>query len=357
MDTLTHALSGALLARATAPQPAAATLPVVRRIVVGMMAAAFPDVDFVAGCFGSVAYLHHHRGVTHSLVMLPLWALLIAGLCALIWRRDRSWRAYFCVAALGLGAHILGDLITSYGTMIFAPFSDARLGWGTTFIIDLWFSGIIVAGLVAAWVWRRSRAPAVAALMILAAYVGWQASLRDEAVGFGAAYARQAGLREARVTAQPRPPLPLNWMVVVEEGGRLDYALVRLSRGVAPPGPPPADAGFVARLAAPYLPLDHAIWVQTLRYGANPQDAALARTAWQYPEFGFFRWFALYPVLYRVDHRNPSSSSSDCVWFQDLRFFTPGRDVWPFRYGMCREGDDSWRPYQLQGESQRLPVN
>jgi inner membrane protein len=130
--------------------------------------------------------------------------------------------------------------------------------------------------------------------------------------------------------------------------------MVRLSPGPVPSGPPPADAGLVARLSAPYIPREHAIWVQTLRYGANPQDAALARAAWKHPGFEFFRWFAVYPVLYRVEHRG---NSSRCVWFQDLRFFTPGRDVWPFRYGMCSEGDDGWRPHQLEGESVRLPVN
>ena len=58
------------------------------------------------------------------------------------------------VCLLALGLHIAGDVITSFGTMIYAPFSNARVAWSTTFIIDLWFSGIIVAGLAAAWAWR-----------------------------------------------------------------------------------------------------------------------------------------------------------------------------------------------------------
>ena len=354
MDTLTHALSGALLARASAPQPSPQTLPVGRRALIGALAASFPDLDFVTGYVSPIFYLQHHRGVTHSLLLLPLWALLIAWLCSLAWRRDRNWRAYFGVAAMGVGLHILGDLITSYGTIVFAPFSDARYAWDTTFIIDLWFSGILLAGLLASWAWRRSRVPAVAGLALLVTYVGWQATLQHEAVEFGRGYAVAAGLRGGRVTALPRPPSPLNWMVIVEEGERLDYAMVRLVQGEAPP-PVPDDAGFIARLSAPYLPLNHAIWVTTRRFGANPQDASLARSAWQQPEFAFFRWFAAHPVLYRFDHGGRGTADG-CAWFQDLRFFTPGRAGIPFRYGLCREDAGPWRIYRLMEDNTKVAV-
>ena len=77
-----------------------------------------------------------------------------------------------------------------------------------------------------------------------------------------------------------------------------------------------------------------------------------AREAWSQPQFAFFRWFAEEPVLLRVDSGNPST----CAWFQDLRFFTPGRDTWPFRYGMCREGDGPWQLFRLYGDDVRVPV-
>ena len=178
MDTLTHALSGALLARATAPQQSdEKTLPLGRRLFVGFLAAAAPDLDFVISYLGPVEYLYHHRGVTHSLIMLPLWAFLLSKLCAVIWRRDRPWRAYFGVIALGLGIHIAGDWITSFGTMVFAPLSDARVGIGTTFIIDFWFTGIILAGLAACVVWRASPVPAIAGLATLCGYIAFQGVL------------------------------------------------------------------------------------------------------------------------------------------------------------------------------------
>lgn len=350
MDTLTHALSGALLARATAPKPAPDTLPVLRRVAVGMMAAAFPDLDFITGYFGDLAYLYHHRGVTHSLIMLPLWALLIAWLCALIWRRDRSWRAYFGVAALGVGIHIVGDLITAYGTMVFAPLSDVRVGIGTTFIIDLWFTGIIVAGLVASAVWRSSPVPAIAGLAVLCSYIAFQGVLQQEAVRFGEAYAQSAGLKDAQVSAQPRPVSPHNWMVVVRNGEDVRYSFVNLARREAPRLAP--DAGYIARLDAAYLPLTQAQWVRASRFGVADAERKLAREAWQQPRFEFFRWFAEHPVLLHVDSDNPST----CVWFQDLRFFTPGRDRFPFRYGLCRDGGGPWQPYQLVGETARVPV-
>ena len=56
MDTLTHALSGALLARATTPS-ALPSRAIPRRVAAGFFACAAPDLDFVIGFFGPVEYL------------------------------------------------------------------------------------------------------------------------------------------------------------------------------------------------------------------------------------------------------------------------------------------------------------
>src|SRR3954469_23067039 len=157
-----------------------------RRIAAGFLACAAPDLDFVAGFAGPVSYILNHRGVTHSLVLLPLWALALSWLLAKIVREPAGWRALYGITAMALAAHIAGDLITSYGTMILAPFSDWRAGIGTTFIIDLWFSGIIVLGLIACAIWRRARWPAIGALAVLVAYVGFQYKQKERALDFAA---------------------------------------------------------------------------------------------------------------------------------------------------------------------------
>jgi inner membrane protein len=252
------------------------------------------------------------------------------------------------VIALSLGIHIVGDWITAFGTMFLAPLSDHRFALSTTFIIDLWFTGIIVVGLVAAAVWRASNIPAVIGMATLAGYVAFQAVQQQRAINFGEAYARAQGLSTARVSAVPRPVSPFNWMVVVEDGDRIDFTQVNLSR--TKPYVPPPDAGFIARLSAPYLPLGEARWTVAHRYGPEV-TRGMVRAAWDSPELAFYRWFAAYPVFYRLDSGNPSS----CVWFEDLRFVTPGRGTVPFRYGLCREGDGPWRPFELDGNA-RLAV-
>ncbi|MGH8680676.1 MAG: metal-dependent hydrolase [Burkholderiales bacterium] len=353
MDTLTHALSGALLARATAPDPAKARISTAARVAGGFLAAAFPDIDFVLGYVSPVAYLTGHRGVTHSIFLLPVWAVLLAWILAQIDRgKAVTWRDYLGVCALGVGVHIVGDLITSFGTMIYAPLSDARVAWDTTFIIDLSFSGIIVAGLIGSLVWRRSRVPAVLGLTALASYVGFQAVLHSRAVDFGAEYARRAGFGAPKVTAIPRPVSPFNWTVFITEGDRYHYAHVNLAREqmLRPPGP---DAGLFERYGAPYAPLSQAKWIAIDVYGQEVAGRELAARVLADPRLGFFRWFAEFPALYRIDHGNPST----CVWFQDLRFVTPGSDRNSFRYGLCREdGSEDWHPYRLLGDGRREPA-
>ena len=347
MDTLTHALSGALFGRATAPAaPPPGDPPLWHRVTLCAVAAAFPDSDIVVSFFSSFAYLLHHRGATHSLLLMPLWALLLAGVAMLCFRRQNAWRTYTGVAALGIVAHIVGDLITSYGTLIYAPFSDRRVAWGTTFIIDLRFTGIILAGLAASLYWKASRQPAIVASLVLCCYVGLQAAWRSDAIDFGRQYANEIGLKDARVSAQPGPVSPLNWMVTVQHNGDYRYAFVNLKRQeiAVDPGP---DGGFLEKLDAPFNPLAVAIWHKASLLGHSEDDAQLAREAWMSPEMAFFRWFAEYPALMKVERGNPS----ECVWFQDLRFVRPGTSFNPFRFGLCRETGGSWQRYRMSGDT------
>jgi inner membrane protein len=145
------------------------------------------------------------------------------------------------------------------------------------------------------------------------------------------------------VSALPRPVSPFNWMVMVEEGERYHYAFVNLLRDT----PRSAEGGFIARLDAAYLPAAQAEWRTTVRFGADAGQREVAMAAWSTEGLGFYRWFAAYPAVAAIEQGNPST----CVWFQDLRFLTPGRGTMPFRFGACREaGAPAWIAYKLDGD-------
>jgi inner membrane protein len=340
LDTLTHALSGALLARATAPKDAPPrSIP--RRVAAGFFAAAAPDLDFVLAFVSPVVYLEQHRGPTHSLVLLPLWALLLSWLLARILREPRGWRALYGVTALALGAHILGDLITSFGTIVFSPVSDARYAWGTTFIIDLWFTGIILAGLLVSLAWRHSRVPAVAASVVLVGYVGFQAVLKEQALDYARGYAQKQGWGGVEFAAVPRAVSPFNWTVYASDELAHRFAHVNLRRRE----PLGAAHDFVGRMDAAFQPLALARWETRTRYGETDAEQRIARVAWNSSALGFMRWFADMPAF------DGLSAGSTCAWFVDLRFLNPGRDWLPFQYGACRDGPGApWRAFErLEG--------
>ena len=252
MDTITHALSGALLAMATAPgrspsaakhmdvrerppdrSPSAAkhmdqleqppgtaqpgTLSRRARLVAGAAAAAFPDIDFVLRAVDTLTYLNLHQGVTHSLLLLPAWALLLAWLFAAISRQGYRWQAFYGIAALGIGIHIGGDLVTAYGTQILAPLSDARFSWPLVFVFDPVVTVILIAGRVAAARWQAQRM-AQFAFLFLAGYFGLQAVLQQQAVAIGEAHAHTLQLDAATSNALPQPLSPFHWLIVVQHG-------------------------------------------------------------------------------------------------------------------------------------------
>jgi inner membrane protein len=276
--------------------------------------------------------------------LLPLWSLALAWIASKLWRGGPDWRAYVGVFAWVIGLHIAFDWITSFGTLILAPISDRRFALSTTFIIDLWLSGLLLAGLAACAIFRSTRAPAVACLALVAGYIAFQGVQQQRAIEVASRHAAAQGMRDAKVSALPRPGSPYNWMAVAEEGDRVDVAQIRLVD--EPPLLTRLGSEFLDRLASPYLPPERAAWTRVDRYGRGA-DADLARAALASEELAFFRWFAGHPSLYRIDR----TGESTCVWFQDLRFVTPGRDVIPFRYGACRTGPSDWQAYELVGDA------
>jgi len=122
--------------------------------------------------------------------------------------------------------------------------------------------------------------------------------------------------------------------VFVSDDNTHRFSHINLVREEAKPYRP--GDGFIARIDSPYLPLAQAVWVTRSRYGETDQE--LIRQAWNADALAVYRWFAELPAF------DGLGSGSQCAYFVDLRFLTPGRDAMPFRYGACRDAPGAaWR--------------
>src|SRR6266852_2102288 len=165
MDTITHGIAGALIVKAIfRGEDMFASHPVnCGRILTWslMLGAIFPDSDVFRDIFSSdrLLIITWHRSITHSLLMLPLWALLLAAITR-AFANSRRWQApsfaaLTAIYAVGILSHLLLDLVTSFGTMIRSPLEWSRPAWDLIFIIDFSLSAILLVPQILAWVYAR----------------------------------------------------------------------------------------------------------------------------------------------------------------------------------------------------------
>ena len=165
MDTITHGIAGALIGKAVfRGEDMFALRPMNRgRFITWslMLGAIFPDSDVFRDIFShdKLLIVTWHRSITHSLVLLPLWALLLAGITRAFakWRKweTPSFAALTGIYAVGILSHILLDLVTTFGTMIWSPMEWSRPAWDMIFIVDFTLSGVLLAPQLLAWIYSH----------------------------------------------------------------------------------------------------------------------------------------------------------------------------------------------------------
>lgn len=231
MDNLTHTLTGLILARTGLER----WCP--RAVWILPLAANAPDIDIVTALGGSLEYLTWHRHITHSLVAMPLIAVLPAALIRLF-SRIPWWRAWV-LSALGVLSHLLLDWTNMYGVRLLLPFSGEWFRLDTTAVVDVWiWAGLVVAigwpalsGLVSSEIGAaktRGRGLAIAAAVSLATYNGARYFLHQRAVAVMESRLYD-GRPPQRVVALPTAFSPLRWVGVIDTDSFVAVRTVDLS--------------------------------------------------------------------------------------------------------------------------------
>jgi inner membrane protein len=140
MDPFTHTLVGLTAAKAGLERlsPLATT--------VCMLAANSPDSDVVVGFVSDRwVYLHHHRGITHSIVGAIALAFIVP---AIIWLGERTvvrlrrtqprtrYRGLLLASLIVTATHPLMDWTNNYGVRPFLPWSGRWFYGDLVFIVD-----------------------------------------------------------------------------------------------------------------------------------------------------------------------------------------------------------------------------
>jgi membrane-bound metal-dependent hydrolase YbcI (DUF457 family) len=176
MDTITHGIAGALIGKALCGgEDMFPARPVTRARVVTwafMFGAIFPDIDVVRDMLSrnDLLMITWHRSYTHSLLMLPLMALGLAWLARFLARRfaweSPGFSALAGIFGAGILSHILLDLVTTFGTMVWSPLNWSRPAWDLVFIVDFTLSAILLLPQLLAWAHRGAAKARVRSILV-----------------------------------------------------------------------------------------------------------------------------------------------------------------------------------------------
>ena len=214
MDSVTQAVLGAAIGGAIAPAGQRR-----KALLAGAALGTLPDLDVIIDYGDAVANFTYHRGFSHSLFVLPPFALLLWLALRRWWApvRDAPWR-WLAIIGLALVTHPLLDAHTAYGTQLLWPLESPPVMWATLFIIDPLFTLPMLVAIViaAAWPAKRSSGTVIrAGLLASTLYLGWSWTAQSIVAGHARDALAGRGLSEAPVFVTPTPFNTLLWRVVV----------------------------------------------------------------------------------------------------------------------------------------------
>jgi inner membrane protein len=262
-----------------------------RATVTAVIASNFPDIDSIAGLWGTAAYLDHHRGITHSLIGVPVFALLVSGV--MYFFSEKFWPTY-AIALISMATHPALDYLNSYGLRPLLPWSRKWFYGDAVDIIDPYLDFVLLIGILAgAWTPRIKRGAAWVSLVLAVLYIGARVELHAMALSKLNNQASQiSGVQTS--AALPRMLNPELWNGIIETNRTITQLPIYALRKQFPPG----DRA---------IRLSRGPSGDVVAYAANaPSAAALLR-------------FARFPIT-RVEQL----SSEYRVTFFDFRFYRQG---------------------------------
>lgn len=198
MDPITQGALGGAAAIAASPKR-----HFKNACIIGILAGLAPDLDILIRSDSSpLLSLYYHRHFTHSLIFILPGAFLVS-LFLLLSKRFRPifWFSFYA-ATIGYATHGILDACTSYGTLLFWPFSDKRVYFDWIAIINPFFTYPLCIGI--AWsIYFKTRKGVAFGLLVALIVLAVNAYQDKRAVADFIKYANTKNLTLTRVRALP----------------------------------------------------------------------------------------------------------------------------------------------------------
>jgi len=191
MDVLTQGALGAILAQSASRQEEMRWAT-----AIGFLAGLAADADvFIRSAADPLLTIEYHRHFTHSLIFVPVGALLVSLLLWLYFRNRMPFGRLYLFSLLGYSMSGMLDAFTSYGTYLLWPFYSEPVSLKIISIIDPLFTLILIIALLTALL-KRERKSALIGIALAVCYLS---------IGMMQQYRAKAALEELAVTRGHQP--------------------------------------------------------------------------------------------------------------------------------------------------------
>jgi inner membrane protein len=132
MDPFTHGLAGAAASQSFADKD-----KIKAASFAGFVSALLADLDtFIFSSSDPLLNVEIHRQLTHSIIVIPLGALIAALLVYYFLRKYLSIKEIYLFSLAGYATSGILDSFTSYGTQLLWPFTVTRFSWNLISVVD-----------------------------------------------------------------------------------------------------------------------------------------------------------------------------------------------------------------------------
>tara|TARA_B110000037_G_scaffold99256_1_gene116166 strand:- start:3530 stop:4528 length:999 start_codon:yes stop_codon:yes gene_type:complete len=225
LDPLSQGLLGASLPQSISNKKSLGIIG-----LLGFLSGMAPDLDiFIRSDSDPLLFLEFHRQFTHSLIFIPIGGIICAiFLYHLISKRCKvSFKDTWIYSTLGYATHGLLDACTSYGTLLFWPFSQTRIAWNNISIIDPLFTVPLLI-LVLLAIIKQKKIFSIIALVWAISYLLLGVYQKNEALIAGKTIAKNRGHDLIRIDVKPSIGNLLLWKTIYETQDKFYVDAVRL---------------------------------------------------------------------------------------------------------------------------------